>query len=81
MLAEVRDAGTPSGTTLIVLDPGSYYQPASPTLLSYGEWRPPSTIYVAWRGTDSGTVLPALKHELEHLRTQDPNAGHVGAGK
>ena len=62
--------------TLFVLDPGPYYAPYSPTGLAHGEWRAPSTIYVAWRGTSSGAVLPALDHELNHLRTQDPNAGH-----
>ncbi|MCW8141299.1 MAG: hypothetical protein KIT58_20545, partial [Planctomycetota bacterium] len=68
--------GVPPGTTLIVMDPGAYYAPYSPTLLASGEWRGPSTIYVAWRGGSSGKLLPALAHELRHLLTQDPNAGH-----
>lgn len=89
MLAEVRDVvpnadtriapevrGVPAGTTLIVLDPGPYYAPYSPTLLASGEWRAPSTIYVAWRGDTSGLLLPALPHELRHQLTQDPLAGH-----
>lgn len=89
MLAEVRDVvpeadpriaptvrGVPAGTTVVVLDPGSYFAPYSPTLLAGGEWRAPSTIYVAWRGGSSGPRLPALAHELRHLLTQDPGAGH-----
>ncbi|MCO5168010.1 MAG: hypothetical protein M9894_16825 [Planctomycetes bacterium] len=72
--ADVR--GVPAGTTLIVMDPGAYYAPYSPTLLASGEWRGPSTIYVAWRGGSSGKLLPALAHELRHLLTQDPHAGH-----
>lgn len=68
--------GVPPGTTVIVLDPGAYFAPYSPTLLASGEWRAPSTIYVAWRGGSSGPRLPALAHELRHLLTQDPDAGH-----
>ncbi|MBX3465286.1 MAG: hypothetical protein KF878_00115 [Planctomycetes bacterium] len=67
--------GVPPGTTVVVLDPGAYYAPYSPTLLAHGEWRS-STIYVAWRGTSSGPRLPALAHELRHLLTGDPDAGH-----
>ncbi|MCW8137300.1 MAG: hypothetical protein KIT58_00140 [Planctomycetota bacterium] len=68
--------GVPAGTTVVVLDPGAYYAPYSPTLLATGEWRAPSTIYVAWRGGSSGLRLPALAHELRHALTQDPDAGH-----
>lgn len=89
MLDELRDVvpeadpripvtarGVPSGVTLIVLDPGAYFAPYSPTLLAAGEWRAPSTIFVAWRGTPSGPRLPALPHELRHHHTKDPLAGH-----
>jgi hypothetical protein len=69
-------SGVPPGTTVIVLDPGAYYAPYSPTGLAAGEWRAPSSIYVAWRGTQQGRVVPALAHELRHLLTGDPLAGH-----
>lgn len=72
--ADVR--GVPPGITVIVLDPGAYYAPYSPTGLAAGEWRAPSSIYVAWRGTQQGKVVPALSHELRHLLTGDPLAGH-----
>lgn len=72
--ADVR--GVPPGTTVIVLDPGAYYAPYSPTLLASGEWRSPSTIYVCWRPTADGPLVPALPHELRHMLTGDPNAGH-----
>lgn len=91
LLVEVRDVvpeadpripstarGVPAGTTLVVLDPGAYYAPGSPTLLATGEWRAPSTIYVAWRASQDGPRLPALAHELRHLLTNDPDAGHGG---
>ncbi len=68
--------GVPAGTTVIVLDPGAYYAPYSPTLLASGEWRAPSTIYVCWRPTAQGPLVPALPHELRHMLTGDPNAGH-----
>ena len=68
--------GVPAGATVIVLDPGSYYQPGSHTSLATGEWHPPLEIVVAWRGTPQGVRLPALPHELRHLLTQDPRAGH-----
>ena len=88
LLAEIRDVvpdadpripsgtrGVPAGVTVIVLDPGGYYAPYSPTLLASGEWRG-STLYVAWRGSSSGPLVPALPHELRHYMTNDPNAGH-----
>lgn len=68
--------GVPPGTLLIVLDPGAYYAPYSPSLLASGEWRAPATVYVAWRGGSTGKLLPALAHEMRHLLTQDPHAGH-----
>lgn len=68
--------GVPPGTTVVVLDPGAYYAPYSPTRLASGEWRAPSTIYVCWRPTAEGPLLPALPHELRHMLTGDPNAGH-----
>jgi hypothetical protein len=69
--------GVPAGTTIIVLEPGAYWAPYSPTHLATGEWRAPSTIYVAWTGDDDeGPLLPALSHELRHLLTGDPHAGH-----
>lgn len=68
--------GVPAGSTVIVLDPGAYYAPYSPSLLASGEWRTPSTIYLAWRPESNGPVVPALAHELRHLLTQDPLAGH-----
>lgn len=67
--------GVPAGTTVVVLDPGPYYAPYSPTGLASGEQRG-STLYVAWRSGQSGPVVPALPHELRHLLTGDPNAGH-----
>lgn len=67
--------GVPLDVTVVVLDPGPYYAPYSPTLLASGEQRG-STLYVAWRGAPSGVRLPALPHELRHLLTNDPNAGH-----
>lgn len=67
--------GVPLSATVVVLDPGAYYAPYSPTGLASGEqWG--SALYVAWRGTPSGVRLPALAHELRHLLTGDPNAGH-----
>jgi hypothetical protein len=90
MLDEIRDVvpeadprippsarGVPAGVTVVVLDPGPYAAPYSPTRLASGEWRPPSTVYVAWRGSSSGPRLPALPHELRHCLTRDPNAGHA----
>lgn len=68
--------GVPAGTTVVVLDPGAYYAPYSPTRLASGEWRAPSTIYVCWRATGDGPLVPALAHELRHMLTGDPNAGH-----
>lgn len=68
--------GVPPGTTVVVLDPGAYYAPYSPTRLASGEWRAPSTIYVCWRPTSQGPLLPALPHELRHMLTGDPSAGH-----
>lgn len=89
MLDELRDTapeadpriapgarGVPAGATVVVLDPGPYHAPYSPTLLASGEWRAPSTIYVAWRGSPTGPRLPALAHELRHLLTGDARAGH-----
>jgi hypothetical protein len=89
MLAEIRTVapepdtridsayrGVPSGTTLVILDPGAYYAPYSPTGLAAGEWRAPTTLYVAWRGGEAGKLLPALNHELRHMLTSDPLAGH-----
>lgn len=67
--------GVPLDVTVVVLDPGAYYAPYSPTLLASGEQRG-STLYVAWRGAPTGARLPALPHELRHLLTGDPNAGH-----
>jgi hypothetical protein len=72
--ADVR--GVPPGTTVIVLDPGAYYAPYSPTGLAAGEFRSPALIYVAWRGTSQGPLVPALAHELRHMLTGDPDAGH-----
>lgn len=69
--------GVPSYATVIVLDPGAFSSAASPTGLAVGETHlPERTIYVSWRGTQSGPVLPALAHELRHLLTNDPLAGH-----
>jgi hypothetical protein len=59
--------GVPTSALVVVLDPGAYYAPYSPTGLAAGEWRAPSTIYVAWRGASSGRRLPALAHELRQL--------------
>lgn len=67
--------GVPAGATVVVLDPGSYFAPYSPTLLASGEVRG-STLYVAWRGSSQGARLPALAHELRHYLTGDPLAGH-----
>lgn len=70
-------AGVPSRATVIVLDPGPFYSRSSPTGLAMGETDlATDTIYVAWRSTPSGPVLPALAHELRHLHTNDPLAGH-----
>ncbi len=68
--------GVPAGTTVVVLDPGAYYAPYSPTRLASGEFRAPATIYVCWRPTSQGPLVPALPHELRHMLTGDPDAGH-----
>lgn len=67
--------GVPLDVTVVVLDPGAYFAHYSPTGLASGEQRG-STLYVAWRGAPSGVRLPALAHELRHLLTGDPLAGH-----
>lgn len=67
--------GAPAGTNIVCLDPGPYYAEYSPTKLAAGEYRPDTnTIYLPVELTDS--VVPAYGHELRHLYTGDPNAGH-----
>lgn len=78
--------GAPPGTLVVVLDPGAYYATYSPSGLAMGEHRPPEpknniyfhTIYVAWKSNPNanGQVIPAYDHELRHLYTGDPKAGH-----
>lgn len=67
--------GVPLSATVVILDPGGYYAPYSPTGLAAGEQRG-ATLYVAWRGAPTGVRLPALPHELRHALTGDPLAGH-----
>lgn len=68
--------GVPAWASITIVDPGPYYAPSSSTGLALGEWVPPDKIILAWRGCQSGPLLPALAHELRHLITQDPLAGH-----
>ena len=69
--------GVPAGAVLVVLDPGPYWAPYSPTGRAAGEWRADTrTIYCAWRWPESGPCLPALPHEPRHVYTGDPGAGH-----
>lgn len=67
--------GVPLDVTVVVLDPGAYAAPYSPTGLASGEQRG-RTLYVAWRAPATGPLLPALAHELRHYLTKDPLAGH-----
>lgn len=68
-LAEVESAGVPSGYSVVVMDPGSFSAPTSPTGLARGVADLGArTLYVAWRFPASGRVLPALEHEVEHAR-------------
>jgi len=67
--------GTPLDTKVVILDPGAYYAPGSPTGLAGGQWSG-LTIYVAWRTRSTEPRLPALAHELRHRYTRDPLAGH-----
>lgn len=70
--------GVPLEISVVILDPGPYYAKYSPTGLANGESRfDTNTIYVAWRGSPREPVLlPALAHELRHMLTRDPLAGH-----
>lgn len=80
----VGTKGAPAGTMVVVLDPGAYYAAYSSTFLARGEHRRPDQnrnfhlIYVSWKDAlyDSNSVIPAYAHELRHLYTGDPNAGH-----
>lgn len=67
--------GVPLGARVVVTD-ARFWSPSSPTGLAAGEQRG-DVLYVAWRPTDSGPVLPALPHEVRHLLSGDPLAGHV----
>lgn len=69
--------GVPPGVVVVVLDPGPYWAPYSPSGRAAGEWRSDvRTLYCAWRWPESGPCLPALSHELRHAYTGDPEAGH-----
>lgn len=70
-------AGVPSGYTVYIQDPGAFSTSSSPTFLAVGQTDMISTMWLAWRSDASKTILlPALKHELRHVYTNDPMAGH-----
>lgn len=69
--------GVPPGFTVYIQDPGAFSTNSSPTLLAYGQTDMISKIWVAWRADSNGVILlPALSHELRHVYTNDPLAGH-----
>ena len=69
--------GVPAGFTVYIQDPGAFSTGSSPTFLAVGETDMVSTLWLAWRSDSSKTILlPALKHELRHVYTKDPTAGH-----
>lgn len=70
--------GVPAGT-LVEIRPAPWPAPYSPTGWAAGEWWPvvPRRIVVAWRWNEADPrLLPALSHELRHMLTRDPLAGH-----
>ena len=70
--------GVPKGMETVVMLPGAFYTPASPTFLARGLTDMRTIVRVAWRMQPYETkpLLPALGHELLHCATQDANAGH-----
>lgn len=70
--------GVPSGVTVVIRNPGAWPSSRSPTGLVQGMcWHAENRVEVAWAGTSGAAVkLPALAHELHHLLTGDPLAGH-----
>jgi hypothetical protein len=69
--------GVPAGYTVYIQDPGSFSTSSSPTFLAVGQTDMISNLWLAWRSDASKEILlPALKHELRHVYTNDPMAGH-----
>ena len=69
---EIAAAALPPGYRVVIMDPGQFSAPSSPTGLAMGlcdAHAEPPTIYVAWRfPPSSGPALPMLQHEAGHAR-------------
>lgn len=70
--------GVPVSYEVVIQDPGAFSTPASPTGLARGMTDMSARIWVSFRMRPYETrpVLPALGHELLHVATNDPSAGH-----
>lgn len=75
--AEVASVGVPQGWRVAVMDPGQFSYSGSRTGLAMGTVAPETrTVYCAWRYTGATLwasygpppALPALAHEVEHVR-------------
>ena len=74
----VGSVGVPAGVKVYIQDPGSYSATDSPTGLARGHTDMRTFIVLAWRMQpwETRPYLPALRHELTHFYTKDPNVGH-----
>lgn len=80
--AEIAAVGLPAGYRVVIMDPGQFSAPSSPTGLAQGlcdPWGAQPTVYVAWSFPPaSRPLLPMLAHEAEHAqvweRTHDMDA-------
>jgi hypothetical protein len=77
-LLEIDAAGVPPHFEVVIRDPGSFSTSASPTGLARGMTDMKGWIQVAFRMAPHETtpLLPALVHEMGHVTSQDPRAGH-----
>lgn len=76
VLREVDQARVPPHVTVYVRDPGPYSLSQSETGLVLGHTNMRNMIHVAFRVGALRPLLPALEHEMEHVRTRDPERGH-----
>lgn len=70
--------GVPVGVEVVIMDPGAFSTPASPTGVARGQTDMGSVIVLSWRMKpwEDRPLMPTLGHELRHWHSKDPQAGH-----
>lgn len=72
--------GTPAGFRVVVFQAGAYPSSTSSSGFAMGSTDLRATVWLALKrcsGAGDTNYLPALSHELRHVYTGDPYAGHA----